>query len=235
MRILLLLPALVLAGCAKPVPMVEEASRAPLPEAEYGRAAREGDRVYRVLPQESLILVRVGRAGRFEALGHEHAVASEDVQGFVAVGDVPGDAKADIAFPLRNLVVDRPAYREHFGFDSQPSEDDIAGTYSNLQRVFEPERYPWVSVRAHIVSGDIGKPLLAASVVLHGATFRYELPAELEFDGDRVTASGKATIRHSDFGVEPYSAAGGLLRVADELVVEFHIVARRMQRQPLGS
>ena len=88
--------AVAIAGCVRPVDMVEESSRAPLPEASYTTAARNGAAVFRVLPAESLILVHVGRAGRMQRLGHEHAVASEDLQGFVEVSDDPGGARADL-------------------------------------------------------------------------------------------------------------------------------------------
>jgi hypothetical protein len=34
-------------------------------------------------------------------------------------------------------------------------------------------------------------------------------------------------VRHSDFGLVPFSAAGGLLKVADEVTVDFELVATR--------
>jgi len=232
MRRLLVLAAFVIpiaiAGCVRPVEMVEESSRAPLPEASYRTAAGNGADVYRVLPGESLILVRVGRAGRMQRLGHEHAVASEDVQGYIEVSDDPGAARADLAFPLRNLAVDKPLYREQLSLDTEPSADDIAGTYTNMLKVLEPALYPWAEIRARLASGPMERPELAVAVTLHGTAFDYLLPVDLDIRGDRLTVSGTTTIRHADFGLEPYSAAGGLLRVADELDIEFRITAARL-------
>jgi len=220
--------AIALAGCVRPVEMVEESSRAPLPEASYTTAAQSGAAVFRVVPAESLILVHVGRAGRMQRLGHEHAVASEDLQGFVEVADDAGGGRADIAFPLRNLSVDKPDYRERLSLDTGPSDDDIAGTDINMLKVLEPALYPWATIHAGFASGPMERPELAVSVTLHGTAFDYLLPVDLAISDDRLTVSGTATIRHQDFGLEPYSAAGGLLRVADELDIEFHITADRL-------
>jgi hypothetical protein len=35
------------------------------------------------------------------------------------------------------------------------------------------------------------------------------------------------TVRHADFGLAPFSAAGGLLRVAEDIELEFELVANR--------
>jgi len=208
--------------------MIDETSHAPLPEASYIEAARAGRDVYRIVPHESLILVRVGRAGRMQRFGHEHAVASEDLQGFVEIGGDLNAARTDLAFPLRNLVVDKPIYRERLQLDTEPSDDDIAGTYTNMLNILEPALYPWAKINAVIVSGPIGQPQLNVSVVLHGTAFELLLPVHLETLGDRLIASGSAVIRHTDFGLDPFSAAGGLLRVADELAVEFRLVGNRI-------
>jgi len=219
----------VVAGCTTPVERVPEKTPAPLPEASYAEAARQGSVVYEILPQESLLLVRVGRGGRAKRLGHEHAVASEDLAGFVEYGDDPDRARADIAFPLRGLIVDKPAYREHFALDTEPSAEDIAGTYSNMLKVFEPSSYPWATMHAEVASIDGDALQLGVSVTLHGATAEYLLPASISVEDGWLVADASALIRHSDFGVEPFSAAGGLLRVADELTVELHLVGRRLR------
>jgi len=217
---------LLLAGCTQPVAIREETSPPPLPEASYAAAARSGAAVYRLLPQESLILVHVGRAGAMQRLGHEHAVASEDVRGFVEWHADASAARADIAFAVRDLIVDKPQYRERLELDTTPSADDVAGTYANMLRVLEPDTYPWVTAQARIAETGAGKPTLAVSVTLHGTTFEYLVPVDLAVDERRIAVTGHATIRHSDFGLSPFSAAGGLLRVADELDIDFHLVGR---------
>ncbi|MDX1499853.1 MAG: YceI family protein, partial [Woeseiaceae bacterium] len=192
-------------------------------------AARSGAEVFRVDPGRSQILVRVGRAGAMRNLGHDHAIASTDVQGFIALFDDIERSRADIVFPLRNLSVDEPRHRDRLGLDAGPDENDIAGTYSNMLRVLEPELAPWAQLSARVTLAETGERELRVTVGLHGKERELVLPLEFERDGDRLLARGSASLTHADFGLEPYSAAGGLLKVADELDVRFVFVARKTQ------
>jgi len=217
---------LVLAACTQPVPIEDETARPPLPEASYAEAAKSGAAVYRILPQQSLILVRVGRAGRMQRLGHEHAVASEDVHGLVEINENPSASRAHVVLPIRNLIVDKAEYRERLELDTGPSADDVAKTYTNMLKVFAPQLYPWVEAQARLATEEGGQATLAVSITLHGASFEYLLPVDLEVDAERLVVSGQATIKHSEFGVTPFAAAGGLVRVADEFEVEFRLVGQ---------
>ena len=224
-------PALlfVLTACTHPLPIEEETARPTLPEASYTEAAKAGARVYRILPQQSLVLVRVGRAGTMQRLGHEHAVASEDVTGLVEINENPSASRAHVIFPIRNLIVDKPEYRERLELDTGPSAEDVAKTYTNMLKVFEPQLYPWVEAQARLVTEEGSQATLAVSITLHGASFAYLLPVDLEVVAERLVVSGQAKIKHSDFGVAPFAVAGGLVRVADELQVEFRLVGEHLR------
>jgi len=224
----LLVLVIALAACVRPAPVMDTTSASPLPAASYIEAAEDGRDVYRILAQESLLLVRVGRAGRMQRFGHEHAVASEDLQGFVEIDVGLTVSRADVVFPLHDLVVDKAEYRERLQLDSEPSADDIAGTYANMLRVLDAAQYPWVEIRAGIESGPPEQPRLRVAIVLQGQTFELLVPARLEIGGDHIIVSGNAVIRHSDFDLQPFSALGGLLQVADELAVDFRVVGERM-------
>jgi len=43
------------------------------------------------------------------------------------------------------------------------------------------------------------------------------------------------TLAHADFGLEPFSAAGGLLRVAEDIGVEFELQARAVKAAELAA
>jgi hypothetical protein len=215
----------LLGACSQPATRVPETAPPPVPVGPYEAAAAEGANLYRVDPADSLILVRVGRAGPMQRLGHDHAVASEDVRGLVAWFGENGRSFADFAFAPRELVVDRPVHRERVGLDAGPGEDDIRGTYDNMLKVLEPDAFPWVSLHASSLSRRENGAEVDVTVTLHGRERTYRLPVAIEHDAGRIAVSGTTTIRHGDFDLEPYSAAGGLLRVADELEIDFRIVA----------
>lgn len=226
MRRLSLFFLLVLAACAgPPAAVVEETTAPPLPEASYAQAAHDGAAVYRLVPQDSLILVHTYRTGTMKRLGHDHAIASENARGFVEIGDDPAVSRADVVFALRGLLVDEAQYRDHLALDTTPSASDIAGTYTNMLKVLEPARYPWAAMQARIVSLEEQAAMLNVSITLHGNMREYRVPVELSVSDERVAVRGKTSLSQTDFGLEPFAAMGGLLRVADKVTIEFHFVA----------
>ena len=209
---------LLLSACARP-----PAPPVPGPEADpdwYRRAAASGAAVYAVDPDASLVAVTVRRAGLMARLGHDHVVASRTLAGHAA----PGLGRADISFRVDQMTVDEPQLLRDAGIARQPSPEAVEGTRRNmLGPVLEAQRYPLVRLQVQGLDGD----RLRVAVTLHGATRRLALPAAVQVDAAQVTASGKAYLKQTDFGVTPFSVGGGLLSVQDELEVRYHIVARR--------
>ena len=229
-RLLRIFPLALLAACAQPEWVPGDTSAPPLPERVYQQAERDGEAVYRVDPQRSRVFMRTGRDGPMKAAGHDHVIASVDVEGLVLVSRAPGQSRADLRLPLQRLVVDDPAYREKFGLEPDLPESAIEGTTRNMQeRVLESSRFPWATASVRVASMQEGRADLDVSVTLHGMSFDYRVPAVLAIEADTLTASGSMTVSHADFGLAPFSAAGGLLRVADDVEVVFEIVARRGQ------
>ena len=220
---------LALAGCVKPVPAPEAPAGPQLPEAAYIEAARQGADVYRIETPESYVLVRVGRAGRMKNLGHDHVIASENVEGLVMLHDDPAESRADLLIPLQLLIVDKTEYREQMGLEGEMTESAIDGTSRNMQdKVLESGIYPWVQISARFASAQSDPPMLDVSVTLHGATFEYRVPVDLQIEPDRLVIKGKMTMQHADFGLTPFSAAGGLIKVAEQLELQFMLVAHRL-------
>ena len=223
-----ILPFIVaLTGCAQPERLPDAPTRPLLPEDSYIEAARRGAAVYRIQTPESRLLVRVGRAGPMKNLGHDHVIASEDIEGLVMLHDDPAASRADLLVPLQRLVVDKAEYRAQLGVEGEVSESAIDGTTSNMQdKVLESAIYPWAQISARFASAQSDPPTLSISVTLHGTAFEYLVPVDLKVEPGRLVINGEMTLRHTDFGLTPFSAMRGLLRVADELELQFALVAR---------
>ena len=220
----------LLAACAQPEWVPGDTSAPPLPERVYQQAERDGDAVYRVDPQRSRVFMRTGRDGPMKAAGHDHVIASVNVEGLVLFSNDPGKSRADLRLPLQRLVVDDPAYRGKFGLEPELPESAIEGTTRNMQeKVLESGRFPWATASVRISSMRRDRAELDVRVTLHGVSSDYRVPAVLAVDADTLTVSGSMTVGHADFGLTPFSAAGGLLRVAEDIEVTFEIVARRGQ------
>ncbi len=226
--------ALLLAGlvaCTQPVTVPDSATVAstepPVDLALFEAALLDGDAVYRVAAAESLVLIRVGRAGPLKNLGHDHVIASEGVAGFVRVAAAREDSIAQLAVPLLDLVVDRDAYRARAGLEGGVPADAVAGPTANMHKVLASKDHPFAAIAARFDDGDPTAPL-AVRIEVAGTAADFRVPVDWEMRADRMTASGRLTVEHADFGLEPFSAAGGLLRVAPQIELEFDIVAVRV-------
>jgi hypothetical protein len=104
--------------------------------------AARGSPVFRVDPASSLVVILVRRGGSLARLGHDHVVASHDVQGLVA----PGEGRSDLYVALDRLVVDEPALRAEAKLDTQPTEEDIAGTRRNMLNTLQANEFPFALV-----------------------------------------------------------------------------------------
>ena len=51
------------------------------------------------------------------------------------------------------------------------------------------------------------------------------MPLSVEMQGNALVARGSFRILQSDFGIKPFSVAGGAIQVADEVEVAFEIRA----------
>jgi hypothetical protein len=215
--------ALVASACAPlppPAPRPESAAPA-LDEAYYRDAAEHGRPVYRIEPGESLVLIRVHRGGRLASMGHDHVVSSREPRGFIDMEK----GRCDLYVAVESLVVDDPAQRAAAGFDSTPSESDIAGTRSNmLDKVLEAERFPFVVVRVGALTRDV----LEAQISLHGVTRPVRIPAKIDSSPERIGVTGSFALKQTDFGIEPFSVLGGALTVQDEVELSFALRAVRV-------
>ena len=130
---------------------------------------------------------------------------------------------------MSTLVVDDPAARAAAGPDFEGSVPDSArdGTKKNLLRaeVLDAAQFPDVTVRAGGLGGTWQDPVAQADVTLKGVTRRVEVPLDLADAGGTLTARGTFRLRQTEFGMVPFSVAGGAIQVADEIVLGFEIVA----------
>jgi len=176
-----------------------------------------------VVESKSTVRVQVGKSGAFSFAGHRHQVEAP-VTGTVAVDAAnPAGSSVTLRFESARLRV--------------LPEGEPTGDAPKVQAVMEGEkvldvaRFPeirFVSKAVKGQTGDAGGDLaLVGDLTVHGVTRELEVPVQVALEGRSLTASGRATLRHDQFGLRPVSAAGGTVKVANELKVEFRIVAER--------
>lgn len=217
---------LVLAACAVPPPRAPEikAERPPgFPADFYRQSAARGHPVFEIDPALSLVVIEVYRGGSLARLGHDHAIASHNIRGYVA----PEEARADLYIRLDELVVDEPELRAEAALDTQPTEAAIAGTRRNMLLMLRAEQNPYAVVSVERVEAAATGPVLNASITLNGVSSAVTIPAQIEQGNDQLMVKGRVSLGQTQFGIVPLSILGGAILVQDQVEVRFMIQARR--------
>jgi polyisoprenoid-binding protein YceI len=200
-------------------------------ETTYAALARDGGRLFTLDPSASAVRIYVFRDGRAARLGHNHVLSAPKFQGYAYVPEAgAAQGRFDLSFRLDELEIDVPANRAGLGpaFASVLTADAIAGTREHMlgESNLQADRFPVVRIRSLRIAGESPRYAAQVAMDMHGRTREMLVPLKVEGLPDRLTVSGSFVVRQTDFGVAPYSVAGGLLAVKDEVVVDFTLVGR---------
>lgn len=186
---------------------------------------------YRVATDASELRVLIWRAGPLAGFGHNHVAVTRALSGTVSLAATVSESSVKLEFPVSSLTLDEPQVRADEGaaFEGEIPADDIAATRNNMlgPDLLDAAEHPSIRIESAAVAGMLPNVALTTRVTVRGETHPVEVPVSVNtFDGGLV-ATGRLRLPHSAIGLRPFRVALGSLRVADELVVEFRIVARR--------
>ena len=186
-------------------------------------AAGAAEQGYTVVAEQSAVRIHVGKSGLFGFAGHAHEIAAR-VEGTVAAD--PADlARSSVSLSFDAKAIEVVAGRDEPAKDVPKVQAVMAGP-----EVLDVSRFPSVTFRSRSVAGKEISPgvydlQVNGDLTLHGITRSLTLPLRVEVAAETLTASGKVTLRQTDFGMKPVSV-GGVVNVKNELGVDFRIVAR---------
>jgi len=216
----------ILAACAGPTPPQDGPVLADWPALPD---ATPEIRVYRVDAEQSRLRIRVDPAGTLARLGHSHVIGGAALGGRVGLDPDGGTAWVDLELRADALEVDRPEWRREQELRPDLEPDAVEGTRDNMlgPKVLDAEQFPLIRVRSAGFRGALDSPTVLARIDLRGQVTEAEIPVRLTYGPDRLEAIGTFTPTHAQLGLTPFSAAGGALRVAQPIRIEFRIVATR--------
>lgn len=175
------------------------------------------------------VRILVYRGGELARFGHNHVVSSADLQGFVLQADDKLASRFDLFLPLDRLIVDDPAMRaeEGEGFASAVSEKDRQGTRANMlgEKGLDAAQFPFLQLSGKVAANSPSALTLNININIHGQSRSLTTEANITENADGLTVAGSFEVLQSDFGVEPFSALLGRLRVLDEVKIKYRIVA----------
>ena len=187
-------------------------------------------RLFHVIGDESLIQIFAYRGGTLARVGHNHVIASRNLQGDVRLTDDMRQSQFDLTIPVTLLTIDEPDLRAAAGdeFASEVPDSAREGTRKNLlsESLLDGERFPGIQLRlsALEVNGDHYEASIDITIKARRHTVR--VPLALAVTADALTASGELRLQQSELGLTPFSVMLGALTVQDELRVMFAVTAR---------
>jgi polyisoprenoid-binding protein YceI len=169
------------------------------------------------------IVVHVGRSGVFGFAGHDHEIAAPVADGQILVD------RTDLSRSTITAVFDATALR--VTGKGEPADDvPVVQRVMLSDRVLDVEKYPKITFRSGKISATQRSDRLTLRVdgelTLHGITRPLSVPVDATLTSSGLTATGRVTVRQTDFGIRPVTAGAGTVRVKDEVDVVFSIVGR---------
>jgi hypothetical protein len=184
---------------------------------------------YRLDAAASRLDVVVRREGPLARFGHDHVVSVQGLEGFLLLEQAEAESRVDLRFRLEDLAIDTVAGRARYQLVTDPDEKAIDGTRANLmEQVLDARQWPFVTLRLEDFSFRQEHYSAMVTVSINGSRFSGRQPFRLQASDEDVQVQGSLVLRQTDLGLEPFSALGGGLRVADPMEVHFRLTGTRI-------
>jgi polyisoprenoid-binding protein YceI len=153
----------------------------------------------------SSITVHVGKSGLFSAAGHAHTVRAP-----IAEGAVNDSESARVWFRVDTAKM-----------TVLPEKNQEAVQSTMQKSVLESAKFPEIRFESTSIRqvGE-GRWTVIGNLTLHGET--HSITIDVHNEGGAYV--GESSIRQTQFGIHPVRAAGGAVKVKDELKIDFVIV-----------
>ena len=186
------------------------------------------------LDPERTRLTASTRPGGIGGFTHKHVIVAKKVRGEVTYdAEAPSASKVVVTVPASALVPDEDAVRKRAGLEPLSANDQarIAETMRGPGQL-EVEQHPALHFESTAVKSlGPGKLQVTGRLSLHGVTREVTLPVTLTVRDGVLESEGRLTIRHSDFGITPYSAVLGALKNLDPIDLELKLVGRKLKAE----
>jgi polyisoprenoid-binding protein YceI len=180
-------------------------------------------RIYTMDPASSQIMVQLTQEGFLAKLRPRNEVIVKDFNGKIQV--LQSD-QSDIAVVLESEV------NSMTNVDKDMTEFERKEFHNILHNVvLESEKFPTIkfaSISVTDVQGvDGGRTFtLNGDLTIREVTRRVAVPVNVTIKDQELRATGEGRIKQSEFGIKPYTGGFGAIKIADEVKINFVIVAK---------
>lgn len=180
---------------------------------------------YSIGASESSLTIRAFATGMLSAFAHNPTLSASGLEGEIL---------------LDSEKIERSSLHARVDAASLTVTDDISQKDSDeinrrtQQEVLESPSYPEIRYDSETCSGSkMGEGhywlALNGELTLRGITRNQSISVRVAASGGMLHANGEFSIRLSDYGIAPVTAAGGTIKLKDELKLSFDIAARQQE------
>ena len=163
--------------------------------------------------QRSTITIHVGKSGLLSAAAHDHTIAAPISSGTVRESTVP---HIEFIVETAKMTVKRDPKID--------AKTQVTIQTDMEEMTLETKKYPQIAFRSsHIERVADGQWKVDGDLSLHGITKPVSLTVKQS--GDSWTTH--TVLKQTDFGITPISIGGGMIKVKNEVQIDFQIFARQ--------
>lgn len=167
--------------------------------------------------------VKAFATGLLSAFGHNPTIAIRDYDGEIQYSP-DTIANASVRIAVRTNAMDVT--------DDMKNDDRKKLEQSMYDQVLEVSRFPTAIFESRQItvqkpSNEQWQAHVNGELTFHGTTQNLSFDARVTNMGTILRIAGGFSLRQSDYGIKPFSFAGGALRLKDELKFSFELVARQ--------
>lgn len=174
------------------------------------------------LSAQSRLDVLTRKAGILGGFGHDHRIRARSFSGTIVydAADVAA-SRVEITVQAQNLDV------LPIGADRK---DGPRVEEAMREKVLHVDRWPTITFRSRSITPIEDRLRVSGDLTLAGQTHPVTVDMKVQAAERRLVATGAFSIEQTDWGIEPYSAALGTIKVADEVTFELRVVGVPMAR-----
>jgi polyisoprenoid-binding protein YceI len=171
----------------------------------------------------SRFTVRASATGLLSAFGHNPSIAIRNFTGEAWFREqTPEQSSLRLEIDAASLAITGDVNEK----DRQEMERAMK------ENVLETDRYPQIQfessgMEASKIAEGMYRMKTLGKLSLHGVERDLEIPCTVTVNEDKLRTNGEFMIRQTDYQIRPVSAAGGTIKLKDELKFSFDIVGHR--------
>ncbi len=169
-----------------------------------------------IIHQESRFKVETRKAGLLGFLGHEHVVRARAFSGrIVYYPEAPLRSRVEITVLSDSLEI----------LTNADTSDLRKMTEVMRTEVLKVEQYPTITFVSRSVAATDHGLRVDGALTMVGETREITFDVTVDANAYTFRTAGTFSVKQTDFGIKPYSAASGMVKVADEVTFHFDVLA----------